>query len=290
MNHLTHFRKITILRFVLAGAILLFSVPALFADGIASRYPNDVGIENDPAVIFADDFESYATPDQIKARWGGGNGSTRMRVATEEGNVFAGNKSVEFFMPVTSTEISCTLWKLLNPTQDTVFMRMYQKFDPGYNIPGGNHNGIRLSAEYPETAGHIPPADGTGFFLFLLQNNVFGRPGEISPGYSHLYAYWPRQRSMWGDHWYSDGAVIPGGQGDWITNPNQYPNFQAMPNFPPRLGRWYAVELMVKANTPGQNNGEIAFWIDGQLKGRLPNLFLRGISSLKLDRAVMASG
>ena len=43
MNLLTHIRKITILRFVLAGLVLLFSVPALFADGIASRYPNEEG-------------------------------------------------------------------------------------------------------------------------------------------------------------------------------------------------------------------------------------------------------
>ena len=51
-------------------------------------------------------------------------------------------------------------------------MRMYQKFDSGYSVPTSNHNGIRLSAKYPETAGIIPPADGTGFFLFLLQNNM----------------------------------------------------------------------------------------------------------------------
>ena len=65
MNLLTHFRKSTILRFVLAGLVLLFSVPALFADGIASRYPNDVGIENDPDVILFDGFESYTSPSQL---------------------------------------------------------------------------------------------------------------------------------------------------------------------------------------------------------------------------------
>jgi hypothetical protein len=34
--------------------------------GIASRYPGDKNIANDPAVIFADDFESYTTVDQIR--------------------------------------------------------------------------------------------------------------------------------------------------------------------------------------------------------------------------------
>jgi hypothetical protein len=63
------------------------------------------------------------------------------------------------------------------------------------------YNGPRLSAHYP---GPIkPPADGTGFFLFMLQNNIgeTALPGETSPGYSNIYAYWPKQRSAYGDHW-----------------------------------------------------------------------------------------
>lgn len=141
--------------------------------GIASRYPGDKNIASDPAVIFTDDFESYTSVDQIKARWGQGS-VPRMRIATEPANVFSGHKSVEFTLPISLTEISCSLLKILNPEQDTVYMRMYHKFDPGFNIPAGNHNGIRLSAKYPETAGHRPPPDGTGFFLFLLQNSVVG--------------------------------------------------------------------------------------------------------------------
>ena len=33
--------------------------------GIAARYPRVVGIEDDPDVIFADDFESYAQPSEL---------------------------------------------------------------------------------------------------------------------------------------------------------------------------------------------------------------------------------
>jgi len=35
----------------------------------ASRYLGDKNIASDPAVIFADDFESYTSVDQIKTRW-----------------------------------------------------------------------------------------------------------------------------------------------------------------------------------------------------------------------------
>ena len=114
------------------------------------RYPGDKNIASDPAVIFADDFESYATVDQAKAKWGNGSGLPHMRIATESANVFSGRKSIEFSLPVSTTEVSCSLWKVLNPTQDTVYMRMYQKFDAGYNVPTSNHNGIRLSAKYPK--------------------------------------------------------------------------------------------------------------------------------------------
>ena len=56
-----------------------------------------------------------------------------------------------------------------------------------------------------------------------------------------------------------------------------------MADFTPQRDRWYCVELMVKANTPGQNNGEVKYWIDGELKGSYSNLFMRSISDLKLD-------
>jgi hypothetical protein len=32
-------------------------------------------------------------------------------------------------------------------------------------------------------------------------------------------------------------------------------------------GKWICVELMLKHNTPGQDDGEQAYWIDGELRG-----------------------
>ena len=103
-------------------------------------------------MIFADDFESYTTPDQAGAKWGNGSGLAHMRIATEAANVYSGSKAIEFTLPISTTEVSCSLLKVLSPEQDTVFMRMYQKFDADYSVPTSNHNGIRLSAKYPETA------------------------------------------------------------------------------------------------------------------------------------------
>ena len=37
--------------------------------GLAAKYPNDVGIVSVPAVIFADDFESYTEPVELGKNW-----------------------------------------------------------------------------------------------------------------------------------------------------------------------------------------------------------------------------
>jgi len=41
---------------------------------------------------------------------------------------------------------------------------------------------------------------------------------------------------------------------------------------------------MVKANTPGQRDGRITIWVDGQLTADFPNLRLRDVATLKIDR------
>ena len=162
---------------------------AMNGSGIASRYPGDKDIVNDPAVIFADDFESYTSPNELTNNWDAAYQLPNIRIATEPNNVYSGYKSLEFSLPINANEVSNSAKKIINPTQDTVFIRAYTKFDPGYQVTGSNHNGLRLSAEYPGP-GIPPPPDGTGFFLFTLQNNILGspRPGESAPGFTHLYS------------------------------------------------------------------------------------------------------
>ena len=141
--------------------------------GISARYPGDKNIASDPAVILADDFESYTSPSQLTTKWTGAYQMANLRIATEAGNYYAGDKALEMKLPISTTEISNSLKKVINPTRDVVFIRTYQKWDLGYSLSTSNHNGIQLSAKYPG-AGITPPADGTGFFLFLLQNNIEG--------------------------------------------------------------------------------------------------------------------
>ena len=262
--------------------------------GIAARYPGDKNIANDPAVIFADDFESYTSPSQLTSKWSSAYQPSNLRIATEQGNYYAGSKALEMTLPVSTSEVANALRKTLLPEQDTVYLRVYTKFAANYNVVGSNHNGLDLRGKYPGP-GIKPPTDGTGFFLFTINNNIqgAGRPGEVVPGYSQLYCYWPFQRDVFGDHWFSDGYVVPydntiGNKGLWLAYPTQYPDFRVIANWQPQLNKWYCYELMVKLNTPGQNDGEVKHWIDGNVVGDFPNLFIRSISTLKVDMATIA--
>jgi hypothetical protein len=255
--------------------------------GIASRYPNDKGIGSDPDVLLADDFESYTSTSQLEPKWTQAAGIARLRIATESGHYFAGGKGLEMKLPISTAETACGLVKNISPTVDTLFVRVYEKWDTTYHATGSNHNGILMSAKYPGP-GTGTPADGTGWFLFQLDDDNAGRAGETDPGFDHVYVYWPKQRSLWGDLWYPDGYVLPysntiGNKGDWLAYPDQYPDFKLLPNFQPGRGRWYCYEMMVKANTPGQNDGEVKWWVDGKLIADFPNLNLRSIPSLKID-------
>jgi hypothetical protein len=87
-------------RFVSFSAAIIFftaSATAALADiGIVARYPGDKDIASDPAVIFADDFESYTSPSQLTTKCDGAYQLQNIRIATEPGNFFAGSKSLEF--------------------------------------------------------------------------------------------------------------------------------------------------------------------------------------------------
>src|SRR5262245_50089007 len=109
--------------------------------GIAARYPGDAGIGSDPAVIFADDFESYGSAAALTGKWNEAYHAANLRIATEAGNFYSGSKAIEMTVPKTSSEVSNALVKYLSPTRDTVFLRYYAKFDAAYNVLGSSHNG-----------------------------------------------------------------------------------------------------------------------------------------------------
>jgi len=251
--------------------------------GIAARYPSDAGIASDPGVIFFDDFESYSDVAGLSGtgRWNQVFQASNIRIATEAGNFFSGKKSVELTLPKTTGEVSNELNKFLSPTQDIVFVRFYGKFDSAFNVLGSSHNGAFISASYWDGAGSGPGIPADGYNKFLVSSDAY-RDATTTPNPGSLvaYVYHPEQRDIWGDIFFPTGRVLPFDR----TPGNFGSSFVARPEVIPQLGRWYAYEVMVKANTPGLRDGRIALWLDGKLIADFTNLRLRDTTDLKTDR------
>ncbi len=50
------------------------------------------------------------------------------------------------------------------------------------------------------------------------------------------------------------------------------------------VGEWFCLEMMMKANTPGEHDGEMAYWINGELTHRVTGMMWRISPTLALNR------
>lgn len=250
--------------------------------GIASRYPGDQGIAKDSAVIFADDFESYADAAGLSVNWNDGVYHD-VRIATGAGKVFAGKQAVEFYLPRQSAEWSNTVARDLSISREfeVLFLRYYTKFDQLFDVSGSCHNGGGMSAHYYINGQATPGIPANGYNKFLAEFESWrGTVADTSPGLLNVYLYHPEQRSQWGDHFFPNGEVMPN-----TSLPGNFGGeFVSRPNLRCNLGKWYCCELMVKANTVGSRDGRIACWLDGVLIADFTNLRLRDVDSLKINR------
>jgi len=272
------------------GALPMFaaaagSVPETFPKlpegdtGIAAHYPGDQGIESDPAVVFADDFESYSSVADLRRKWDVLIHEGNLSISDETDHGLSGARSLLLSIPQQTAPLATGVNKVLSETLEVLFLRWYQKFDGGWMVPGGSvHNGGSISAKFGATPGIR--ADGRNKFLVNFESE--NATGD-APGLLNVYVYWPEQGDKWGDHFYPSGKVFPFSVArSGVRTFGEH--FEARRDLSPQLGRWYCYEYMVKANTPGQRDGRIAMWVDGTLIADFPNLRLRDVKDLKIDR------
>jgi hypothetical protein len=258
--------------------------------GLATRYPGDQGLREDPAVVFADDVET-ATGETLPngfasdygARWSNrwDHSWGGCRITREAPHVHAGGQALELSM---DTPASLGASKYFSPGFDRLFLRYYIRYDEEF--PGAHHTGGAIEARAPGVP-HANPgvkADGTNKFGVLLDHWSFD-PTVRAPGHLVAYVYHMDQQDKWGEQFYPSGKTLPG------TNAARRifgPSFVPREDLVPALGRWYSYELMVQANTPGKRDGRVVFWVDGQLAGDFPNLRFRSVASLKINRVDIA--
>jgi hypothetical protein len=249
--------------------------------GIAARYPRDAGIAADPAVLLADGFDDCTTIADLHQRWQTVHHESHLVLATDPAQRHLGSRSLQFTLPRQAAELSHAIARTLSPGLDLLFLRYYAKFEPPFDIIGSSHNGCTISGRYFVDGRATPgiPADGRNKFLAALEH-WRGEAATAAPGELNVYLYHPGQRSQWGDHFFPSGKVLPNSSLPFDFGPT----FTPRPDVVPPLGQWHCHEFMVALNTPGRRDGRIACWLDGRLAADFPNLRLRDVCDLKIDR------
>ncbi len=248
-----------ILRILLVFPLSILISSGEIEPGIAAKYPGDVGIDRDKEVVLAEDFEA-ASIEQISKQW--------TETSNHEGSALTLSKEIpqgtsgKQSLKVTATSGKDTgghLFKVLKPGYDQLYIRFYVKFADDHGFV--NH--------FVKLQGSIDPpnwTEGEAGYRHVKSFSTGLEPQRASyhtypavpyspPGIWHFYSYWPEMRS-----WQN-----PDGTGTSYYGNDFEPK---EPAIVPR-DEWQCVEFMVKMNSsPEKSDGEQAFWINGELKGR----------------------
>ncbi len=222
------------------------------------------------SVFFQEDFESPKDLEKWYNRIGEKAGATQ--VVLNRTFAHSGQGALQLHTVNRNGESSAagaTYW--FHPGYDTIYFRRYIKFADDYDQGNLNHVGGSLYAvagndKWAEMgkAGIRPKGDdrfGAGFEPW----RAWGR--NEPPGAMMLYTYWmDMKRDRDGNYW-----------GNMFAPPKDRQVLL-------QRGVWHCLEHMVKANTPGQEDGEMAAWIDGKLYIHLKGFRWRTSPEVKLKR------
>jgi hypothetical protein len=221
--------------------------------GTAAKFKADQDISSHPDVIFSEDFEDGELGD----KWD--EISNRGDSLTYVNELLSKNSQQQRGLGNRSLKVTATLGKNTGggltkwfQSADRLFIRFYTKFaeDCDYvhhfctlrankSLRGGDRwSGFGGAGELPE-----------GDERFSTAIEPWGNWGRWPPpGRWNFYSYWHTMNASPDGKYWGNGF-----------RPASQPNIQR--------GKWICVEFMVEHNTPGKNDGEQAYWIDGELRG-----------------------
>lgn len=226
---------------LLIGAPILFSGSSVYGQqrGIASKYSGDKGIENDPDVIFVEDFEEGSLAS-IQSRWENVKQPQIMSLSTDVPPGSIGKHSL-LMTHVGGKGTGGHLYRRLLPGYEQLYARFYVKFDPNaYKIHhlGTHMGGYNPPTRWPQGKAGLRPAGNDRFTTSVETHGSAWR--------WDFYTYWTGMRTspdkkFWGNYFINDS------------------------NLKVERGKWICVELMMKMNDPvTDSNGELALWVDGK--------------------------
>lgn len=220
-------------------------------DGIASQYPGDAGIAQDPRVVYAENFETDGI-EPLRQRWDMVRNDEIMTLDSDVPPHSAGNRSL-LMSQRAELGTGGDLYQVLGEGHDQVYCRMYVKF--AEDCQPVHHFGTCVGGHFPPSKWPIvragqPPAGDKSFWVGI---EPFGESWRWD-----YYTYWwemrgsPPRGQTWGNSFIQD------------------------PELAVERGRWICVEQMVKLNDVGEANGEMALWIDGVPVSHVGQGFPRG--------------
>ena len=206
--------------------------------GLASKYKGDKGIEKDPEVIFAENFEENSL-DAVRSRWESVKSLDMLSFSADVPAACAGKHSL-LMTHVGGKGNGAHLYRRLLPGYEQLYVRFYVKFARDcYPIHHFVHvGGYNPSTPWPQGGAGIRPA---GSERFTTGIEPYGRKWRWD-----FYSYWMGMRSSpdkksWGHDFVNDENLIA------------------------ERDKWICVELMMKMNDPiTESNGQQELWIDGK--------------------------
>jgi len=221
---------------------------------LSDRYPGDEGIDSDPSVLFHDDFEGGW------GRWDGPTGDTRyLTILNDAATANAGSQYLQ--SKVTTADLAENMYISASPRVtfdrrvDEIWWRFYARFPV---VAPNPHHWIRMAAGNAswDRSGlaNTVPGGGDGFWFDFDANNN---------DQFDFYVYWYKMRSGR----CNDGSATPGCAGDQGTTYYYGNVFRPPEQTPFPRDAWFCVEIHAKANTVGNQDGELSFYIDDALVG-----------------------
>jgi len=221
--------------------------------GIASKYPGDLRIQNDPNVLYVEEFDDGMT--NVLSRYNDIQNSEGMSLDTDVPPGSPGPNSIKM-TSIKGVNVGGHLFKSFGPGFDsTVYVRYYVKY-PSISKGYFHHEGVWFGGYNPVIDYPFPRAGSCGMGgsrLSISYENVWR--GNLPGMDTYLY---------WGDMQSYDGGLTC--YGNTMINEGRTGNGSAISKVAPVdvLDKWMCVEIMIKLNNPvTAYNGELAVWQNG---------------------------
>ena len=174
-------------------------IPLPEGTGLSARYPDDLEIEKDPAVLFTEDFEGFKGERISRSETGGwDNFYGDLIITRTPASVHQGKQALQ----VTHTKAPWSHGAVKEVAgHDTLFVRFYMKFHPQF--PGCHHAGFYIRGGQPGSLHDEPTGTrptGQDHFTVALDHHFSAKgkspfKNKTPPGWTHNYCYHMDQKN-----------------------------------------------------------------------------------------------